>query len=79
VISIRLRVREIAEKQGLDPAKLARKADLGYATVVGIWYDHTRNPGIVTLNKIAGALGVPMEELYTLESGDEETKIQAPA
>jgi transcriptional regulator with XRE-family HTH domain len=71
---IKTRVRELAEKKGLDPAKLARRSDLGYATVVGIWFDQTKNPGVITLQKIANALGVDLKDLIIEE---EETQVLA--
>jgi DNA-binding Xre family transcriptional regulator len=60
---IRLRVREVAEKQGLNMAKLARRADLDNNTVRKIWHDPLREVSTVTLDKIARALGVNASEL----------------
>jgi DNA-binding Xre family transcriptional regulator len=60
---IRLRVREVAEKQGLNMAKLARRADLDNNTVRKIWHDPLREVSTVTLDKIAKALGVNASEL----------------
>jgi transcriptional regulator with XRE-family HTH domain len=71
VNDIRLRVREIALKQRLDPAKLSRKADLGYATVLKIWAGKTMNPGYTTLQKLAIALGVSIADLIDEESSDQ--------
>lgn len=78
VVHIRLRVREIAEQKGFDAAKLSRKADLGYATVLGIWSGNTKRPSYFTLQRLAEALEVTVEDLVVKESGD-ETKIQALA
>ena len=60
---IRLRVREVAEKQGLNMAKLARRADLDNNTVRKIWHDPMKEISTVTLDKIARALGVNASEL----------------
>ena len=66
---VRLRVREVAEEQGLDIAKLARKADLAYATVYKVWHEQMtdKGVGILTLAKIAKALGVRVVELIVEE------------
>src|SRR3989442_7242566 len=34
---LRLKIRELAEAQGLDRAKLARRADVTYQTVHNVW------------------------------------------
>jgi len=60
---IRLKVREIAEKQGLNMAQLARRADLDNNTVRKIWHDPTKEISTITLDKIARALGVNASEL----------------
>jgi transcriptional regulator with XRE-family HTH domain len=75
VITIRLRVKEIAEQKGLDAAKLSRKADLGYATVLGIWKGTTTNPGYNTLQKLAEALGVQVDDLVVKD--DDKTQVLA--
>lgn len=51
-------IRRIAEERGLDPAKISRRADLGYTTVYSIWDGSTKNPGLQTLAAIARVLGV---------------------
>lgn len=62
---ITTRVKEVAESQGLDAAKLARRSDLAYATVYKVWNNKMddRGVGIVTLQKIAKALGVKVIDL----------------
>lgn len=57
------RVRELAEQQGLDAAKLARRADLSYAAVLNMWKGSTQNPAYVTLLKISTVLGVTISDL----------------
>jgi transcriptional regulator with XRE-family HTH domain len=72
---VRLRVKEVAEQQGLDIAKLARRADLAYATVYKAWHNRAtgQGVGIFTLAAIARALGVHVVDLI------EETDRLAPA
>ena len=56
-VRVRLKVKEVAESQGLDRAKLARQADLTYETVHGLWKDPYRSVSMATLLKLAKALG----------------------
>jgi transcriptional regulator with XRE-family HTH domain len=62
---VKLRVKEVAEQQGLDIAKLARRADLAYATVYKAWHNKAtgQGVGIYTLAAIAQALGVRVVDL----------------
>ena len=55
---IRLRVKELAEKQGLNMAQLARKADIDIRTLRRIYRHPTSEVSTFTLNKLATALGV---------------------
>jgi len=63
----RLRVAQVAKKQGVGIRELARRADLYYPTVHQVWHN-TGNPTIETITKIADALGVPVTDLF---DGDE--------
>lgn len=67
----RLRVKELAEAQGLDIAKLARRADLGYGTVHALWNGTTASPGLKTLAAIAQVLGVRTGDLISDEPIEE--------
>jgi DNA-binding Xre family transcriptional regulator len=66
-VKIKLRVKDIAEKQGMTRAKLARSADLTYETVHEIWKNEYKDVSISTLAKIARALQVEISELYVIE------------
>jgi transcriptional regulator with XRE-family HTH domain len=68
---VRLRVREIAESQGFDMAKLSRKADVAYRTIVRIWHDPQHDATMSTLIKIARAMGVRVADLI-LEDAESE-------
>jgi transcriptional regulator with XRE-family HTH domain len=59
----RLKVREVAESQGLDMAKLSRRSDLAYRTIQKIWHNPDYDASIKTLGKIADALGVSVKDL----------------
>ncbi len=66
----RLRVREVAEAQGLDIAKLARRADLAYGTVWKLWRNQQKDVSLKTLSSIAGVLKVSVRDL--IENGPAE-------
>lgn len=67
---LRLRVREEAEKQGLNMAQLARKADIDQRTLRRIYRDPTQEISTNVLGKLAAALGVSPADL--LEVIDDE-------
>lgn len=64
---LRLRVREVAEAQGLDISKLSRRADLAYRTVFELWHDPQRDVSLTTLDKLANALEIAAPELIEHE------------
>jgi transcriptional regulator with XRE-family HTH domain len=67
---LRLKVREEAEKQGLNMAQLARRADIDQRTLRRIYRDPTQEISTHVLAKLASALGVAPAEL--LEVVDDE-------
>jgi DNA-binding Xre family transcriptional regulator len=60
---VRLRVKEIAEKKGMSMGKLSRVADISYKTVKRIYDDPHYSPTLITLGRLAKALGVPTTDL----------------
>jgi DNA-binding Xre family transcriptional regulator len=64
-MTVRLKVKEMAEQQNLDIAKLARRADVAYATAYKAWHNQLtdKGVGIFTLAKIAKALRVRVVDL----------------
>ena len=60
---IRLRVKEIAESQGLNMAQLARKADVDLRTVRRIYREPTSEISTTVLDKLATALDVKPADL----------------
>lgn len=70
---VRLRVREVAEGRGVrDATDLARRTGVAYATAYRLWQGdvggkENRSVGILTLHRVARALGVSMGELYVEE------------
>lgn len=63
------RIRELRQERGWNVYELARKADIVGETVLRI-ENGAGNPTMKTLEKVAGALGVPLGELMAgLEDG----------
>ncbi len=64
---VRLRVREIAEGQGLNMQRLADKSGISYSTIVDLWYDRTRRLDKDTLSRLCQALNVTPGDLLAFE------------
>lgn len=70
---LRLKVKEVAERHGItDAAKLSRATGIGYATAYRLMQgdlteDNKRSVGILTLYRVAKALGVRISDLYEEE------------
>jgi len=56
-------IRKIRIKKGYSQEKLARIADISNATLVKIEAGVAKEPTITTVSKIAGALGISIDEL----------------
>lgn len=66
---VRYRVKELAKAQGLKQTDLAAKSGVGLTMVQRLWQNH-RDLGDVrygTLQSIAAALGVRVDDLFTSE------------
>ncbi len=70
-IRVRLKVREIAEQKGRSRTWLSHHAELQYETIRGIFSNPERDVSILTLEKIARALRVPVTDLYTVVDEEE--------
>ena len=66
---IRLRVRELAERQGIDTSMLAKLAGVHPRTVRMLWNNPYRHTRTNMLAKYARALGVSASELIRSEPG----------
>lgn len=66
---VRLKVKEIAEEQGItSAAALARRTGLAFAKANELWKgeittDGKRSVGVLTLHRVAKALGVTIADL----------------
>lgn len=61
------RIKELAQAQGLSQEALAIKSRVRVRTVQRLWQDSIEKPYAETLIRLAGALGVSVQELYTSE------------
>jgi transcriptional regulator with XRE-family HTH domain len=59
----RLRVKEVAQAKGFTMARLQRVADINLKTIQAIWHNPQHDASLKTLDKLAKALGVPINEL----------------
>ncbi len=67
---IKLRVKEEAEKQGLNMAQLARKADIDQRTLRRIYRDPMQEISTHVLDKLATALGISPADLLEVIEDD---------
>ncbi len=66
----RLRVKELAQEQGLNILTLSQKAQLAYGTVSGLWHEKADQYNRKTLDRIAVTLGVKVSDLFAGEPVD---------
>ena len=69
---LRIRVKEIAQQQGLGQGKLARMADVDIKTLARIYKNPYAEVSSVTLEKLARALSVPIADLIEEVNGAEK-------
>jgi DNA-binding Xre family transcriptional regulator len=75
---VKLRVREIAEAQGLNAHALSVKAGISYSTITDVWYDRVRRIDKKTIDRLCRALNVTPGELFGWDPTKEE-EIVVPA
>ena len=56
-------IRKLREQKGISQDKLSKLADISLNTIAKLELDETQNPTIETLQKIARALDVKVEDL----------------
>jgi transcriptional regulator with XRE-family HTH domain len=65
--TVPLRVKEIAQSQGLTLTQLHQKTNLSYNTVMNYWHGQVRQMGWSTLVELARVLGVKPKDLIADE------------
>jgi DNA-binding Xre family transcriptional regulator len=66
-----LKVRQVAEGKNIGIAKLSRLSDVSIISVRKMWRDVHYKPGLDTLEKIAKALDVRIEDILEYTPDDE--------
>lgn len=81
----KLRVKELAEKKGLNISELHLLANrrtpgakVGYTTIWMLWHNKTKRPDLETLEVVARALEVPPGGLIEGEDEDPEQPESTP-
>lgn len=74
-----LRIKELAEAQGLNITTLARKAELSYTTAHALWHDTAKQWNRDTLNSVARVLGCRVSDLIAGEPGEPKSGNWEPA
>ncbi len=67
---LRLRVKELAQQQGISQGRLARKADVDIKTLARIYKNPYAEVSSITIEKLARALSVSIADL--IEEVDDE-------
>ena len=58
-------IKKLREAKGLSQEKLARLADVANNTLIKMESGENQNPTLITLKKVAKALGVSVDDLIT--------------
>ena len=61
---VRLRVKELLQERNISMGKLSRLSDLSLSTINRVCNDPTYSPTLNTLERIAKALGVHIQDLF---------------
>ena len=64
---VKLRVRELAEAQGMNIQDLATKSGIAYSSAVDLWYDRVQRIDKKTISKVSKALSVRPGDLFAEE------------
>jgi DNA-binding Xre family transcriptional regulator len=70
-----LRVKELAEQQGLNITTFSRKAKLTYSQAHKIWHGRVTQLDLSTLDRCAAALGVRVSDLF---GGEPDVDLSGP-
>lgn len=66
-----LRIKALAEEQGLNITTLSRKAEIAYGTAHALWHDRVDQLNKKTLIRVARALGVKVSDLFEADADKE--------
>jgi DNA-binding Xre family transcriptional regulator len=63
-VRLRLKVKEVAESKGYNMSSLSRASDVHFNTIKKLWTKPYSGANLDTLNKIARALNVMVDDLF---------------
>jgi DNA-binding Xre family transcriptional regulator len=69
-----LRIKELAEAEGLNIKTLSEKAELAWTTVQPLWHETAKRYDHATLDRIAVALDVKVSDLFGGDPIDTRTQ-----
>lgn len=66
-MEIKIKLRELIQKENLSIRDFAAKVELPYTTISNILNDSSRNPSFKTMVQIAVKCNIKLEELYQIK------------
>ncbi len=69
---IRLLIKDIAERQGLNRSQLQRLSGVTLPMLYRYWDNNTESVHLVSLERIAKALGVQVRDLFAAEEAEQK-------
>lgn len=65
--AVKKRFEELCYQRNINFCKLASLSGVPYTTVKSIFYNQSKNPGIVTIKKLCDGLDIPITEFFNTE------------
>jgi len=62
--AVKRRFDELCDEQNLNYCQLATISGVPYTTVKSIFYNQSKNPGIVTIKKLCDGVGITITEFF---------------
>ncbi len=66
--AVKARLEELCYQKDINFCKLASLSGIPYTTVKSIFYNQSKNPGIVTIKKLCDGLDITITDFFTSES-----------
>ena len=64
------RIEELCAQRGISVNALSYHAGVANSTIRGIFYNRSKNPGIVTIKKLCDGLGITLGEFFSTPEFD---------
>ena len=62
--AVKKRFEELCYQKGLNFCKLASISGVPYTTVKSLFYNQSKNPGVVTIKKLCDGLGITITDFF---------------